>query len=149
MGSEPCDWNVQWANCLTLCTFTWTRQTHGSLHDYMHVMCACKRALILQSDAFMLMGSEPCDWNVHGNVRWAKCLTHCTFTCTRKILRPLHVYMHLVRACKRAVIRLSDVFAVSQMTDVCMKMCSEPIVWLSAHLHAHVRHTGHCTFTCM
>ena len=28
------------------------------------------------------------------------------------------------------------------------EMCSEPIVLLSTHLHAHVRHTGHCTFTC-
>ena len=56
-----------------------------------------------------------------------------------------------LRACKRAVIRLSDVFdnwGVSPMTDVCMKMCSEPIVWLSAHLHGHVRHSGHWTFTC-
>ena len=56
-----------------------------------------------------------------------------------------------LRACRRAVIRLSDVFdnwAVSPVTDVCMKMCSEPIVLLSAHLHAHVRHTGHCTFRC-
>ena len=34
------------------------------------------------------------------------------------------------------------------MTGVCMKMCSEPIVWHHAHLHAHVRHTGRCTFTC-
>ena len=34
------------------------------------------------------------------------------------------------------------------MTDVCMKICSEPIVWLSAHLNAHIRHTGHCMFTC-
>ena len=66
----------------------------------------------------------------------------------------LHIYMHTLdtrvtarlRACKRAVIRLSDVFdnwAVSPMTDVCMKMCSEPIVLLSTHLHAHVNHSGH------
>ena len=84
-------------------------------------------------------------------MQWAKCLTHCTFTCTRQILASLHIYMHLVRACKRAVIRLSDVFdnlAVSPMTHVRIKMCSEPIFLLSAHLHAHVRHTGHCTFTC-
>ena len=51
-----------------------------------------------------------------------------------------------LRPCKNAVIRLSDVFdnwAVSPMTDVCMKMCSEPTVLLSTHLHAHVNHSGH------
>ena len=56
-----------------------------------------------------------------------------------------------MRVCKCAVIRLSDVFvnwAVRPMTDVCMKMCSEPIVLLSAHLYAHVNHSGHCTFSC-
>ena len=50
---------------------------------------------------------------------------------TSDTLGSLHVYMHLVCACKRAVIRLSDVFntwTVSPMTDVCMKMWSEPIV---------------------
>ena len=61
------------------------------------------------------------------------------------------LYMQLMRACKCAVIRLSDVFvnwAVRPMTDVCMKMCCEPIILLSAHLYAHVSHSGHCTFSC-
>ena len=83
--------------------------------------------------------------DVHENVQCAKCLTHCTFTCTRQILGSLHVYMHLVSACKRAVIRLSDVFnnwAVSSMTDVSQ---------LSDSLHIYMDtsdSTGHCTFTC-
>ena len=61
------------------------------------------------------------------------------------------LYMQLMRACKCAVIRLSDVFvnwAVRPMIDVCMKMCSEPIILLSAHLYAHVSHSGHSTFSC-
>ena len=28
------------------------------------------------------------------------------------------------------------------------EICSEPSVWLTAHLLAHVRYSGHCTFTC-
>ena len=97
MGSWPNDRcvheNVQWANCLTPCTFTCTRQTHRSLHVYMDLMCAYKRALIRLSNVFMYMGSEPCDGNVH-------------------------------------------------------EMWSEPSVWLYAHIHAHVRLSGHYTFTC-
>ena len=114
------------------------------------LMCACKCAVIRLSDVFDNWAGSPIT-DVHENVQWANCLTLCTFTCTRQTHGSLHVYMQLMRACKGAVIRLSDVFdnwAVSPMTDVCMKMCSEPIVWLSAHLHAHVRHPGHCTFTC-
>ena len=56
--------------------------------------------------------------------------------------------MQLMRACKCDRLMWSCNWAVRPMTDVCMKICSENIVWLSAHLHAHIRHTGHCTFTC-
>ena len=60
--------DVQWAKCMTLCTFTCTRQTLGSLHVYMHLMCACKRAVIRLSGVFMYLGSEPNDRYVPENV---------------------------------------------------------------------------------
>ena len=64
-----------------------------------------------------------------------KCAWKCAVS---QLSDSLHISMHTsdtrviarLRACKRAVIRLSDVFdncAVSPITDVCMKMCSEPI----------------------
>ena len=49
------------------------------------------------------------------------------------------LYMQLMRACKCAVIRLSDVFvnwAVRPMTDVCMKMCSEQLSY-SLHIYMY------------
>ena len=97
------------------------------------------------------MGSEPCDWNVHEicsepNV-WLSAHLHahirhsgnCTFTCTWCVHVNVQWSDSLMCSCS---------WAVSPLTDVCMKMCNEPIFLLSAHLHAHVRHTGHCTFTC-
>ena len=106
------------------------------------------------------MCSDLTFWCVHVSGKWAQC-PMCAWKCAvSQLSYSLHIYMHtsdtqvtarLMRACKCAVIRLSDVFeywAVSPITDVCMKMCSETIVLLSAHLHAHVRHTGHCTLTC-
>ena len=93
------------------------------------------------------MGSEPCDWNVHEICSepsvWlsAHLHAHVRHTC--------HCTLHVIDKC--AVIRLSDVFvnwAVRPMTDVCMKVCSRPIVLLSAHLYAHVSHSGPCTFSC-
>ena len=65
-----------------------------------------------------LPAPDTCTWCVHVNVQWFDC-PMCS--------------------CK---------WTVSPMADVCMKVCTEPFVWLSAHLHAHVRHTRHCTFTC-
>ena len=72
------------------------------------LMCACKRALIRLSDVFTKLGSESSDRCVRENVQSAQCLTHCTFTCIRQTLGSLHVYMHLMCACKHALIRLSD-----------------------------------------
>ena len=120
-------------------------------------------------------GTFTCTSCVHINVHWCDCpmcsckwgVSHVTEMCMKyavsQVYDSLHIYMHtsdtrvtalymqLMRACKSAVIRLSDVFVnwgVRPMNDVCMKMSSEPVVWLSAHLHAHVSHSGHCTFTC-
>ena len=67
----------------------------------------------------------------------------CMKYAVSQVYDSLHIYMHtsdtrvtalymqLMRACKSAVIRLSDVFvnwAVRPMNDVCMKMSSEPVV---------------------
>ena len=38
---------------LTPCTFTYTHQTLGLLHVYMHLMCAYKRPVIRVSDVCM------------------------------------------------------------------------------------------------
>ena len=145
---RKCAWNEQWDKCMTLCKFTCTRQTLGSLHVYMQLMRACKRAL---SDVFdnwavsqmtyviMKMCSESIVWlsaHLHAHVRHPG---HCTFTCTWCVLVNVQWSNCLMCSCN---------WAVSRMTDVCMKMCSEPIVLLSAHLHAHIKHTGHCMFTC-
>ena len=68
---------------------------------------------------------------MHENVQRAKCLTHCTFTCTRETFGTLHVYMHMMCACKVSVIRQPDAFTYlgsGPVTDVCMTMCSEPSV---------------------
>ena len=126
-------------------------------------LCACERAVIRLSDVFTQLGSEPNDICVHENVYWANFLTLFTSTCTRQTHGSLHLYKHLTCACKHATVWCVHVhvnvqwsncliclrnWAVSPMTDMCMKMCSEPIVWLSAHVHEHVRHTGHNTFTC-
>ena len=117
----------------------------------MHLMCAWERALIRLSNVFILMGSEPCDGNVHEMCSetsvWlsahlhahARHSGHCMFTCNWCVLVNVQWSSCFMCSCN---------WAVSRMTDVCMKMCSEPIVWLSAYLHVHVRHSSNCTFTC-
>ena len=91
------------------------------------------------TDVSIKMCCEPIVWlsaHLHAHV------THsgrCTFTCTWCVLVNVQLSDCLMRSCK---------WAVGPMTDVCMQMCIEPIVWHPAHLHAHVRHTGRCTFTC-
>ena len=75
----------------------------------------------------------------------------CMKYAVSQVYYSLHIYMHtsdtrvtaicmkLMRVCKCAVIRLSDVFvnwAVRPMTDVCMKMCSEQLSY-SLHIYMH------------
>ena len=119
------------------CTCTWC--VHVNVHWSDCLMCSCKWRVSRVTEMCMKMCSEPSIWlsaHLHAHVRHSG---HCTFTCTWC----LHVNVQwsdcLMCSCN---------WEVSPMTDVCMKMCSEPIVLHSAHLHAHVRHTGHCTFTC-
>ena len=102
-------------------------------------MCSCKWRVSRVTEMFMEMCSEPIVWlsaHLHAHVRHPG---HCTFTCT---------WCVLVNVQWSSCFKCSCNWAVSRMTDVCMKMCSEPIVLLSAHLHAHIKHTGHCMFTC-
>ena len=72
-------------------------------------------------------GSEPNDRCVHESMQLANCQTFCTFTWTRQTHGSLHVYMHLMCAYKRAVIRCLMCSCNWAMTDVCMKMCSKRI----------------------
>ena len=110
--------NVQWSDC---------------------PMCSCNWAVNPMTDVCMKMCSEQIFWlssHLHAHVRQTR---HCTFTSTWRVHVNVQLSDCLMCLCN---------WAVSQMIDVCMKMCSKPIVWHSAHLHAHVRHTGYCTFTC-
>ena len=142
--------------CMKMCTepFVWlSAHLHAHIRHIGHRTFTCNWCVhvnVLLSDC--LMCSITGQW-----AQWPMCAWKCSVSqlsdspCTRQTLGWLHVYMHLMCACKRAGIRClmcSCNWALGPMTDVCMKMCSEPIVWLSAHLHAHVRHSGHCTFTC-
>ena len=142
----------QWPKCALKCAVS---RLFYSLHIYMHTSVTrvtahfhapCKCAVNRLSDVFMYLGSWHNDQFVDENVQWVNCLTLCTFTCARQSLGSLHVYMHLMCACKCAVNRLSDVFMQlgSGHNDHCVH---ENVQWASAHLHARVRHTGHCTFT--
>ena len=169
-----CTWcvhvNVQWFDC-PMCSCKWTVTPMADV-----CMKMCTEPFVWLSAHLHAHVRHTrhctftCNWCVHVNVQLFDCdvfdnwavspMTDGAWKCAvSQLSDSLHIYMHTsdtrvtarLRACKRAVILLSDVFdnwAVSQMTDVCMKMCSEPIVWLSAHLHAHVTHSGHCTFTC-
>ena len=118
-----------------------------------------------------------CTWCVHVNAQWSYCLMcsiigqwaqwlMCAWKCAvSQLSDSLHIYMHTsdtrvtsrlhaLYVCMHVNVHWSDCpmcsckWGVSRVTEMCMKMCSEPSVWLSAHLHAHVRHSGHCTFTC-
>ena len=170
-----CTWcvhvNVQWFDC-PMCSCKWTV---SPMADVCIKMCtepfvwlsAHLHAHVRYTRHFTFT----CNWCMPVNVQLFDCLMcsiigqwaqlpMCSWKCAvSQLSDSLHIYMHTsdtrvtarLRACKRTVILPSDVFdnwAVSAMTDVSMKMCSEPIVWLSAHLHAHVTHSGHCTFTC-
>ena len=170
-----CTWcvhaNVHWSDC-PMCSCKWgvSRVTEMCMD-----MCSEPSVWLTAHLLPHVRYSGHCrftrTWCVHVNVQWSDSLMcsiigqwaqwlMCAWKCAvSQLSESLYIYMHTLdtrvsarlRACKRAVIRLSDVFdnwAVSPMTDVCMKMCSEPIVLLSEHLHAHVNHSGHCTFTC-
>ena len=140
--------------CMKMCTepFVWiSAHLHAHVRHTRHCTFTCNWCVHVNVQLFdCLMCSMIGQW-----AQWPMCAWKCAVS---QISDSLHIYMHTsdtrviacLRACKRAVIWLSDVFdnwAVSPMTDVCMKMCSEPIVLFSAHLHAHVNHSGHCTFT--
>ena len=160
--------NVHWFDC-PMCSCNWgvSRVTEMCMSEPSVWLTAHLLAHVRYSGHCMFT----CTWYLHVNVQWSDCVMcsiiwlwaqwlMCAWKCAvSQLSESLHIYMHTLdtrvtarlRACKRAVIRLSDVFdnwTVSAMTDVCMKMCSEPIVLLSTHLHAHVNHSGHCTFTC-
>ena len=121
------------------CTFTCTWCVHVNVHLSDWPMCSCKWGVSCVTEMCMKICSEPSvglSAHLHAHVRHSG---HCTFTCIWCVYVNVQWSDCLMCSCNWAVI---------PMTDVCMKMCSEPIVLLSAHLHAHVRHTGHWTFTC-
>ena len=121
------------------CTFTCTWWVHVNVRWSDCPMCSCKWGVSRVTEMCVKLWSEPSVWlsaHLHANVRHSG---YCTFTCT--LCTHVNVQWSYCLMC-------SYNWAVSPMTDVCIKICSEPIVRLSAHLFAHVRHTGHCTFTC-
>ena len=149
-----CNWcvhiNVHWCDC-PMCSCKWgvshvtemcmkyaVSQVYDSLHMDMNTSDTRVTSRLHALDVCMQMFSDPTVWCVHINGEWAvrlKCAWKCAVS---QLSDSLHIYMHTsdtrviarLRACKRAVIRLSDVYdncAVSPITDVCMKMCSEPI----------------------
>ena len=93
-----------------MCMKCGVNQAYNSMHIYMHTSDSRVTACLHAPDVFMELGSDPNDRCVHENVQLVNCLTQCTFTCTSQTLVSLHIYMHLMCACKRALIRLSDVF---------------------------------------
>ena len=102
-------------------------------------MCSCKWGVSRVTEMCVKMCSEPIvllSAHLHAHVRHTG---HCTFTCTWCV--PVNVQWFDCPMC-------SCKWSVSPMGYVYMKMCTEPFVWISAHLHAHVRHTRHFTFTC-
>ena len=84
------------------------------------------------------MCSESDNWltaHFHAHIgHWA----HCPITWIHQAVESLHVYMHTVSACKRAVTRVSD---------VCMYMWRESDNWLTAHFHAHISPWAHRPIT--
>ena len=115
-------------------------------------------------------------WRVHVNVLWSDCpmclynwaVSPMTDVCMKMCSQPIfslyaHLHAHVRHTCRctytctwcvHVNVQWSDCsmcscnWTVSPVTDISMKMCTGRIFWLSSHLHAHVRHTGHCTFTC-
>ena len=121
------------------CTFTCTWCVHANVHWSDCPVCSCKWGVSRVTEIFMEMWSEPSVWltaHLHAHVRYSG---HCTFTCTW---------------CVHINVQWSDCLMCPMIGQwaqwlMCAWKCAvEPIVLLSAHLHAHVRHTGHCIFTC-
>ena len=121
------------------CTFTCTWCVHVDVQWTDCPICSCNWAMSPMTDVCMKMCSERIFWlssHLHAHVRHPG---HCTFTSTWRV----HVTVQWFDC-----LMCSSNWAFSPMTDVCMKMCSKSIVWLTAHLHAHVWYTGHCMFKC-
>ena len=144
---KTCSYSIVWLSAHLLAqvrhfwhfTFTCTWCVHVNVHWSDCPMCSCKWGVSRVTEMWVKMCSEPIvllSAHLHAHVRHT---SHCTFTCTWCVHVNVQWFDCPMCSCK---------WTVSPMADVCMKMCTEPFVWISAHLHAHVRHTRHCTFTC-
>ena len=112
---------------------------HVNVHWSDCPMCSCKWGVSRVTEMCVKLCSESIvlfSAHLHAHVRHTG---HCTFTCTWCVHVNVQWFDCLMCSCK---------WTVSPMADVCMKMCTEPFIWISAHLDAHLRHTRHCTFTC-
>ena len=143
MCSEPIVWLSEYLYAHVrhsgYCTFTCTWCEHVNVQSFDCLICSCNWAVSPITDVCMEMCIEPIvllSSHLHAHLRQTG---HCTFTCTWCVHVNVQRFDCLLCSCN---------WAVSRMADVRIKMCAETFVWLSAHLHAHVRHTGHCTFTC-
>ena len=120
------------------CTFTCTWCVHVNVQWSYCLLCSCNWAVIPMTDVCMKMCSQPIfslSAHLHAHVKHT---CRCTFTCTWCVHVNVQWSDSPMCSCNRRV---------SPVTDISMKMCTGRIFWLSSHLHAHVRHTGHCTFT--
>ena len=91
------------------------------------------------TDVCMKMCSYSIVWLSAHLLAQVRHFCHCTFTCTWCVHVNVQWFDCPMCSCKWSVIPMADVY---------MKMCTEPFVWISAHLHAHVRQTRHFTLTC-
>ena len=118
------------------CTFTSTWCVNVNVQWSDSLMCSCNWVVSLMTDVCMKMCSEPIVWlsaHLHGHVRHTG---HYTFTCTWCVHANVHWSDSPMCSCK---------WGVSRETEIFMEMCSDASVWLTAHLHAHVKYSGHCT----
>ena len=102
-------------------------------------ICSCKWVVSRVTEMCMDMCSEPSVWltaHLHAHVSYSG---HCTFTYAWCVQANVHLSDCPMCSCK---------WGVSRVTEMYMEMCSQPSVWLTVHLHAHVRYSGQCTFTC-
>ena len=120
------------------CTFTWTLCVLVNVQWSDCLICSCNWAVVPMSDMCMKVCSERIFWlsaHLHEHVSHT---AHCMFTCTWCVYVNVHWSDCPMCSC---------IWGVSRVTQMCMEMCSETSVWLTVHLHAHVRYSGHCTFT--
>ena len=152
--------NVQWPKCLMCAwrvrqlahyTFSCTHQSLGSLPNY--------RTHQTIGSLHIYMHGDTCVLRVDVNVQRIRQLAHCIFSCTSVIgitaqlsntsdSRITDIYMHASNVQWHVCLTCAYKCAESQTNcSVHIFVCT-PAIGITAHLHEHIRHSNHCTFTC-